>query len=195
MPANGHSSISDWLQRLRHGDEQAARRLWERFFERMVAVARRRLGAGPRRAGDEEDAALSAFADFTRAVKAGRFPDLRDRDELWALLLTFTVRKARGQLRHEGCRPVVDEPGREMAGDDLPPDEVAAFQDELAWLLGQLSSDEVRQVALRRLEGYGNDEIAEQMSCSRATVERRVRLVRETWRWLMDSAAEENEQP
>ena len=45
-------SISTWLERLRESDEQAARRLWEHFFARMTAVARWRLGAGPRRAAD-----------------------------------------------------------------------------------------------------------------------------------------------
>jgi RNA polymerase sigma factor (sigma-70 family) len=189
MSASGHS-ISVWLERLRQCDEQAARHLWERFFERMAAVARQRLGQGPRRAADEEDAALSAFADFTRAVQAGRFPDLRDRDGLWALLLTFTVRKAREQVRHEqqqrrgGGQTVdlVETP----AGDELRPDEVAEFQDELAWLLGQLASDEVRQTVLLRLEGHGNEEIAEKLGCSRATVERRLRGVRVTWSWLLE---------
>jgi DNA-directed RNA polymerase specialized sigma24 family protein len=184
-------SISSWIERLRHSDPQAAARLWEQFFERMVAVARQRLGDRPRRAGDEEDAALSAFADFTRAMQAGRFPDLRDRDGLWALLLSFTENKAREQRRDEqrqrrgGGRPALPLTG-EMPDDAPPPDEVAAFQDQLAWLLGQLVSDEVRQVALLRLQGHGNDEIALRMGCSRATVERRIRLVRESWGWLTE---------
>jgi DNA-directed RNA polymerase specialized sigma24 family protein len=189
MSEVGHS-ISVWLERLRHSDEQAARQLWLRFFDRMVAVARQRLWAAPRRAGDEEDAALSAFADFARAVEAGRFPDLHDREGLWALLFTFTLRKARAQLRHEQAPRRGGHLRRGMtydpAEDELPPEEVVAFQDELAWLLRQLPSDEIRQVALRRLEGYGNDEIAGQMGCSRATVERRFRLIRQTWRWLID---------
>jgi DNA-directed RNA polymerase specialized sigma24 family protein len=101
------------------------------------------------------------------------------------------VRKARGQVRHEqrlrrGGGLVVDGFPDELADGELPPDEIATFQDELAWLLGQLCDDAVRRTALLRLEGFGNDEIAEQVGCSRATVERRLRLVRETWRWLME---------
>src|SRR5262249_38764710 len=190
-------SVSVWIDRLRHSDPRAAPALWERFFSRMVAAARQRLAAGPRRAADEEDAALSAFADFERAVKAGRFPDLNDRDGLWALLLTFTARKAREQLRDErrqrrggggvrGGPALGAEGGREPAADELSPGEAAALADELAWLLGELSSDEVRRVALAKLEGCTNDEIAERLGCSRATVERRLRLIRETWGWLMD---------
>jgi DNA-directed RNA polymerase specialized sigma24 family protein len=185
-------SISVWLERLRGSDADAARQLWQRFFDRMAAVARRRLADAPRARADEEDAALSAFADFARAVQAGRFPDLHDRDGLWALLATFTVRKAREQVRGARRRNEWSYGERiEDLAEDVRADEAVAFQDELAWLLRQLSSDAVRQTALLRLEGWGNDEIALRMGCSRATVERRVRLVRETWRWLLDIEAEE----
>ena len=38
--------------------------------------------------------ALSAFDSFCRGVEQGRFPQLKDRDGLWALLVLITVRKA-----------------------------------------------------------------------------------------------------
>jgi DNA-directed RNA polymerase specialized sigma24 family protein len=197
-------SISVWIDRLRQSDPDAARALWEQFFARMAAVARRRLAALPRRAADEEDVALSAFADFVRAAKAGRFPDLHDREGLWALLLTFTVRKAQGQVRHErrqrrgagevrGDSAFEAEGGRgEPADDGPPPDEIVAVQDELAWLLEGLAGEELRRIALRKLEGYGNDEIAEELGCARATVERRLRLIRATWQWLLEPEEEKD---
>jgi DNA-directed RNA polymerase specialized sigma24 family protein len=188
--SDGSDSIIVWIDRLRQKDPQAARVLWDRFYPRMVAVARRRLGGRPCRASDEEDAALGAFADFDRAVREGRFPDLRDAGALWALLLTFTVRKVQEQVRHDrrACRG-----GGQLRGDSAmpedvpaPPDEGATFQDSLEGLLAELENDEVRAVALDKLEGWTNDEIAARRGCSRATVERRLRLVRETWRWLLD---------
>jgi hypothetical protein len=36
MPHEG--SVTGWLQALRSGDSAAARRLWDRYFTRMVAV-------------------------------------------------------------------------------------------------------------------------------------------------------------
>jgi DNA-directed RNA polymerase specialized sigma24 family protein len=53
--------------------------------------------------------------------------------------------------------------------------------DEFERRLAQLSSDELRQVALRKLEGYTNEEIAGQLDLALATVERRLRLIRKRW--------------
>jgi DNA-directed RNA polymerase specialized sigma24 family protein len=192
--SNGSDSIGVWIDRLRQNDPQAARVLWDRFYPRMVAVASRRLGSRPRRVSDEEDAALGAFADFDRAVKAGRFPDLRDANGLWALLLTFTVRKVQEQVRHDAraARGGGLVRGDSAVTEEVPasPDEGFVFQDTLEGLLAELESDQVRAVALDKLEGWTNDEIAGRQSCSRATVERRLRLVRETWRWLLDGESE-----
>jgi hypothetical protein len=48
---------------------------------------------------DEEDAALSAFDSFCRRAEQGQFPDLKDRDGLWALLVVLTAHKAADLLR------------------------------------------------------------------------------------------------
>src|SRR5262245_60161108 len=95
-------SVSQWLARLKDGDAVAAQKLWERYFRRLVGLARLRLRNAPRRAADEEDVALSAFASFCRAAEEGRFPRLADRDNLWRLLVVLTARKARHQRRRDG---------------------------------------------------------------------------------------------
>ena len=57
-----------WLDDLKAGEGEAARRLWERYFDRLVHLARSELRARRREAAeDEEDAALSAFDSFCRA--------------------------------------------------------------------------------------------------------------------------------
>src|SRR5262249_12447635 len=61
-------SVSRWLGDLQEGEHEAAARLWERYAHRLVALARARLSDLPRRAADEEDVALSAFASFCRAA-------------------------------------------------------------------------------------------------------------------------------
>src|SRR5206468_6738159 len=94
-------SVSQWLCLLRDGDSAAAQRLWELYFHRLVGLARVKLQGRPRRAADEEDVALSAFASFCRNAEAGRFPQLADRDDLWRLLVTLTERKAFNLVRDE----------------------------------------------------------------------------------------------
>ena len=89
MPTD--DAVTVWLGRLRAGDAAAARPLWDKYFHRLVALARARLRSAPRRAADEEDVALSAFDSFCRNAEAGRFPDLTDRDSLWRLLAAFTT--------------------------------------------------------------------------------------------------------
>src|SRR5262245_62417052 len=46
-------SVSHWLGQLKAGDRAAAQPLWERYFRRLVALARTRLQGTPRRAADE----------------------------------------------------------------------------------------------------------------------------------------------
>jgi DNA-directed RNA polymerase specialized sigma24 family protein len=53
------ASVTQWLDRLKAGDPDAAQKLWERYFGRLVGLARKKLRAVPRRAADEEDVALS----------------------------------------------------------------------------------------------------------------------------------------
>ena len=69
MMPSGEGSITRWIGGLKAGDEAAAQQLWERYFARMVGLARERLRAGHRGdvGSDEEDAALSAFDSFCAA--------------------------------------------------------------------------------------------------------------------------------
>jgi hypothetical protein len=80
-------SVTHWIGQLQAGDPAAAQPLWERYFLKLVHLARRKLQGLPRRAADEEDVALSAFDSFCRAAEARRFPALADRDGLWRLLV------------------------------------------------------------------------------------------------------------
>ena len=93
--------VTLWLERLKAGDQDAAQRLWEGYFARLVGLARKKLGSLPRRAADEEDVALSAFKSFWRGAERGRFPRLDDRDDLWQVLVLITARKAYDLRRHE----------------------------------------------------------------------------------------------
>src|SRR5262249_53245000 len=87
-------SVTRWLPLLQAGDPAAVQQLWERYFRRLVGLARLKLRGAPCCAAYEEDVALSAFATFVRHAERGRFPALADRDGLWRLLVTITVRKA-----------------------------------------------------------------------------------------------------
>ena len=49
-------------------------------------------------------------------------------------------------------------------------------------LVPVVSERRLRLVALRKMEGYTNEEVAAQVGCAPATVERRLRLIRKRWK-------------
>ena len=100
---NEHS-VSQWLAGIKAGDEASIEQLWHRYFERLVRLARGKLPGHCRRAFDEEDVALSAFQSFCQRAAGGQFPKLSDRNDLWRLLLTLTLRKAVLTIRHQTRR-------------------------------------------------------------------------------------------
>jgi DNA-directed RNA polymerase specialized sigma24 family protein len=179
-------SVSQWLGRLKEGDQEAAQQLWERYFRSLIVQARSRLGNTPCRIGDEEDVALAAFASFCAGVEHGRFPKLDDRHDLWRVLVLLTDRKAARLRRYEGQQKrgtgqpdeVVLE---EIIGHEPTPEFAAEVADECRRLLGSLQDAGLEAVARAKMEGYTNEEIAGQLDCSVRTVERKLELIRNTW--------------
>lgn len=183
-------SITNWLQLLALGDRDAVDPLWERYFPRLVSVARRRLANAPRRLADEEDVALSALDSFVRAAREGRFPRLNDRHDLWSVLVCLVVRKAVDLIRHElrRCRKTsavpLSEVG-ELIGRTPSPIQSAQLDELLGQLLERLDrtgDPDLRTIAIAKLEGYSIEEIAERIGCVRRTIERKLRFVADVWR-------------
>ncbi len=194
VAARGHVTV--WIDQLKAGDPAAVKPLWDAYFARLVALARARLRSLPRAAADEEDVALSAFDSFCRGVGAGRFPRLDDRDDLWQVLLVITTRKAIGLTRYTNCEkrggnaPFAPSGGANdsapdalnEAADTGPSPELAAeVAERCERLLIQLGDGELRQIAIWKMEGYTNDEIAGKLGRSVPTVERRLARIREIW--------------
>jgi hypothetical protein len=100
---SSYGSVTHWIHELRVGNHQAAQRLWEGYFQRLVELARTKLRKRRWGVADEEDVALNAFDSFCRGAKQGRFLQLADRDDLWQLLVMITCRKAADLVEQE-CR-------------------------------------------------------------------------------------------
>ena len=199
MSPEPDGSVTGWIDRLRVGDDVAARRLWERYFHALVRLARADLRAKPRGAVDEEDIALSAFDSSCRGAERGRSPRLDDRDSLWRLPVTITARKVVEQVRRQ-CRKkrgggrvrnetalAGPESGAgaggldQAVGREPTPEFAAMMADECRHLLAVLGDETLRQIALLRMEGYSDGEIASQLDCSLRTVGRKLKLIRDIW--------------
>lgn len=187
-------SVTAWIVSLKAGDASAAEPLWERYFARLVGLARRKLASSPQRLADEEDIALSAFKSLCRGASEGRFPRLSDRDDLWPLLVVLASHKAVDVLRSEGRAKRGG--GSQVSADDVQavlsqeptPEFAALMNDYCDWLLSQLEPGP-RSVALLKLEGCTNEEVATRLNCGIRTVERRLELIRRVW----SDAAEQDE--
>jgi DNA-directed RNA polymerase specialized sigma24 family protein len=187
-------SVTHWLSLLKTGDRAAVGPLWERYFRRLVGLARQRLRPLPRGPADEEDVALSAFDSFCRGAEQGRFPRLGDRHDLWRLLLVITARKAAHLVRDETAQK--RGAGKVVAEADLAPDEAVlarvvgneptpAFAAEVAEecrrLLDRLGDDTLRTIAVMQMDGYTVEEIAERVGVSARTAARKLVVIRDRW--------------
>lgn len=192
-------SVTGWIREAKAGDEDAVQRLWERYFPQLVALCQQRLRGHPRRVADEEDVALSVFDSFCQRAAEGRFPQLQDRDDLWRLLVVIAARKAINLVHHDhrqrrGGQRVIgesdlrsaesdtDAPGLEqIIGREPTPEFAALVAEEYERLLAVLEGVGLREIAQRKLEGYTNEEIAQQLACSLRTVERKLWVIRKRW--------------
>lgn len=197
MSARG--SVSHWIAALKEGDQAAAQPLWERYYRQLVALARKKLRSTRGRSADEEDVVQNAFHSFFRAVDQGRFPQLDDRDSLWRLLVVITANKALRQLAYDHRKkrggggtssssmgiykigPDDEAALTQFVGSEPTPEFAAQVADEYGRLLDLLGDESLRRVAVWKMEGYSNDEIAEMLACSRRTVARKLDSIRILW--------------
>jgi DNA-directed RNA polymerase specialized sigma24 family protein len=195
-----HGSVTQWIAELKAGDVDAAHQeLWDRYFRRLAALAKSKLGSAPSGAEDEEDVALSALRSFFVGFADGRFPRLEDRHNLWSLLAKITACKAINQRNRQlalkrggggvlSGTPLEREPdssGRRQLADlveeELTPDFIAAVNEECQILMDLLPDDKLRRIARLKLEGYTNAEIATQFDVVERTIERKLEVIRTTW--------------
>jgi RNA polymerase sigma factor (sigma-70 family) len=191
--------VTRWFRQLEEGDRQAVQRLWERYYRRLVGLARKKLRGLPRRVADQDDVALSAFDSFIRGVEQGRFPRLEDRDDLWQILAMITTRKAfdlknyaERERRDWRLEAQDDSDGallRGLIGREPDPAFAAQVAEELERLLRLLPDEELRQIVLLKLEGCTNEEIAARLDLLLKSVERRLSRVRKHWASELTSSA------
>jgi DNA-directed RNA polymerase specialized sigma24 family protein len=191
--------VTQWIVRLSRGDERAAQVLWEKYFDKLVRYARRKLEGMPCRASDEEDVALSAMNSFCRGMADRRFDEALGRDELWKLLVTITARKVcaqkrrhfaekrgAGNVRGESVFLRTDDAERDdgigqVLGSEPTPELANMVAEDCRRMLDGLGDETLQQVARLTLEGYSTQEIAEKLGCVRRSVERKLERIRDKW--------------
>jgi len=189
--ADSDLSVTRWLAELRAGDDLAATRLWKFLHRRLLSVSRVELGRSAHRSSyDEDDVAQSAFYSLCKALQNGRYEQLENREELWKILAVIAINKARNRARDQGRQKRGGDKAHVADGDpylqglvsaEFTVDEDLMMKEECERLLTLLQRDELKQVAILKVEGYTNEEIADRLRCSRRSVQRRLNLIRDLW--------------
>jgi len=157
----------------RQGDEDAARQIVERYIDRLLLLARRRISQRLASRVDAEDIVQSVFRTFFHRVKDGQFT-FAEQDDLCKLLVRITLHKTLRQVAfHKAAKR---DPGQEteqgehhrerllsLLDREPTPEAQSAFLDQLEHFLGQLPPEH-RKILELRLQGHGTEEIARQLS-------------------------------
>ena len=190
------SNVTRWIHELGGKDHgEAARKLWEYYFDQVILEARRRFQTTPRRDADEEDVAVSVFDNLFRKAGAGEFSELADRNELRALLFRLTKdqvvdrirryntqKRGGGQVRGESVfytAPDSGDPG--LDGIPTPEKDYLDFADDYAAYLAALPNDSLRKVAQLRAEGNRCKDIADALGITVRVVEHKLAHIRRIW--------------
>ena len=135
--------------------------------------------------------------------RAGRFPKLFDRGDLWQLLVVLAYRKTCNQIKHQARRQPLN--GRVYEASNLAtedsedvgsifsavidrePNPALAIEvaESCRRLLEMLPTAELRDIAVWKLEGHTNEEIGPKLKGGKGrsltTVERKLALIRKIW--------------
>lgn len=187
------------LAQLDASDDEAAARIFQRFADQLIALARSQLQSRFLSKVDPEDVLQSVFRSFFRRQWAGQF-DLENWDCLWGVLTVMTLHKcghlqeyflaARRDVRREeqGTTRVLLELGRICAREPTPA-EAASLTDLLEQALHDFEERERRIVTLH-LQGYSQAEICQEVGRAERTVRRTIARARKRLKRLEEDSAE-----
>jgi RNA polymerase sigma-70 factor (ECF subfamily) len=189
--SSSNSNYDDLIRRLRSGDDEAAREVFDRYAARLLLLSRRRIGQRMNSRVDPEDVVQSVFRTFFARVKNDQF-DIAAKDDLFKLLVRITAHKTLRQIAHHRAAkrdPKQETPqgddGHEMLmqvmADEPTPESIVTFMDQLEHFLSQLAPED-RQILELRLQGFSTEEIAKQLG----SYDRKIRRVLERIRGVAE---------
>lgn len=189
--------FEELMQRLKTGDPDASRSIFQRFARRLIGLARTHLDGTIQRKVDPEDVVQSVFRSFfTRAAQDDW--DLKDWDSLWSLLTVITVRKCghridqfrslRRDIRREVNAPGnADDsaPGWEAIAREPTADEALRLAETVEKLVLELDERD-QPIFLLGLQGFSIEEISGQVQRSERTVYRALERIKDRLRSMCE---------
>jgi len=193
------STVTQWIENAREGDESALAKLHRRYWKSLVRIANRKLEKAPPSADrDAEDVAQLAFIALHRSIKRGQIPDIKNRSQFLAFLSSVIACKAINEIKRttakkRGSGRLVELVSPEELCDDdrHSPLQNAILNDCYAFYIEALPK-QLQSFAELHLAGLSNREIAVEMSCVERTVERKLALLRQQWKQVVENGMKQD---
>jgi RNA polymerase sigma-70 factor (ECF subfamily) len=183
-----NNSFADLMARLKSGEDEAARVVFERFSHRLMGLARQHLDHRLAVKVGPEDVVQSAYKSFFLRQRDVGF-EIPSWDSLWGLLTMMTLRKCADRAaqysteKRDYTREVgqarSDAPNAGLWQDavdrDPSPQEAAVLAETVEELFQSVNDQDERAILELSLQGYTAREISTQLN----RAERSVRRLRE----------------
>ena len=189
--------VEQYFAKLKAQDADAPESLCLAYYEKLAAIARRQFGEFPMRVADEYAIANDVLRAFHERMQRGDFSEVREPAELLMVLSRLTKDRVVDEIRRHTAQKRGGGHTRgnsifHRVGDRFRNGEFDRFQsdqdtpsaqqilaEQVDQLLQKLNDTTLRTILVLRLEGLTNEEIAEQLKVSVATIERKRRRIRE----------------
>jgi RNA polymerase sigma-70 factor (ECF subfamily) len=171
------------------GDRDAFEKIFARYSERLIRLARLRISERLASRIEAEDVVQSVFRTFFGRMRNRRF-GFEEESDLWKLLVSMTLNKLRNKVdwhtaakRDVRAEHSIDADRQALPsafdadGQSPSPSAVIAFLDLLEDFMSRLR-DTDRRILELRLDGYSQQEIAQEMGCTERTVRRVLERIR-----------------
>lgn len=185
----GHEETINLFADWKEGDEDAAFVMFERYVNRLTALARSRLSPRMQQRLDPDDIVQSAYRVFFDRASRNEF-SLQRTGDLWRLLAAITLKKVQAKVEFHQAqkRSITNDAGQsdsstffaapiEAVDREPTPDESVALLEEIQHVLAKLDPIQ-RDIVEKRLGGMEVEEIAEAVQRSDRTVRRALEVVR-----------------
>ena len=164
--------------------------VWNKYFERLLRFAKKQMRGMPKIASDEEDITLSVLKSVCLSAREDK-QSVPDADSIWGLLVLICKRKIANQyayqrrIKRDASRSesLFSSPAllQQLESREIHPEVLLQFNERVDELFQSLEHETLKQVAMLKVQGYTNQEIAVRLECSLSTIERKLRLIRELW--------------
>ncbi len=191
------TNFESLIQQFQQGDDEAAQRVLSRYTQQLIRLAHNNLDSRIRQKEDPEDVVQSVYRSFFGRHADGQFT-LENWESLWGLLSLLTMRKCsrraerwrsqkRDVAREQRPRSTADESSVDWSLPDIQatPDDVLQLEETLSELMQPLGDRDQEMISLR-LQGFGTDEIAEQVGPSQFTVQAVLRRTKKRLQSMLD---------